>query len=145
MRRSSLPVQKGSHCRHRFVIAVAVDVVTSTADMHHLTMLPDLCCFLGNFRCDYRVQLRITRNEQDGALDARNHFAPGIAAECCCMLQYVGIKLGFGVGPGDDLLFDPIGIHGEGSGKALLMRERLEIYYPLPRLLALLLCIRLSR
>ena len=59
---------------------------------------------------------------------------------CCeCRLQDVNIQLGLGVGPGDDLLFDPGGIHSEAPGDALLTRERSELEEPLPPELVLLL------
>jgi hypothetical protein len=66
---TSSTAQKGPDCTHRFIIAVAVDVVTCAADVRHLTTLPELYCFLGHCGRDNRMELRITRQEQDGALN----------------------------------------------------------------------------
>src|SRR6266567_2946695 len=104
-------------------------------------MLPQLCRFLSNLRCDNRMQLRIARNEQDGALNACNDLAPwsSVSNRCECRLQDVDIQLSFGVSPGDDFLFGPVGIQGEAPGDALLAWECSEFEEPLPPVLLLLL------
>src|SRR6266568_1549368 len=110
-------------------------------------MLPQLCRFLSNLRCDNRMQLRIARNEQDGALNACNDLAPwsSVSNRCECRLQDVDIQLSFGVSPGDDFLFGPVGIQGEAPGDALLAWECSEIEEPLPPVLLLLLPTCLKR
>ncbi len=55
LQKRSSPVQKSLDCRHHFVIPVAADVVTSARNMHHLTMLPEVCRFLGRFGRDNRT------------------------------------------------------------------------------------------
>src|SRR5205823_1883270 len=52
---TSCTTQKGPDRGHRFIIPVAADIVTSARNMHHLTMLPEVCRFLGSFGRDNRT------------------------------------------------------------------------------------------
>src|SRR5436309_3245128 len=74
---------------------------------------------------DTSTCLRIACNAQNGAADASNGLTPSVAARCSSALLYVGLHLGFRVGPGNNLLFGPIGIHSEPPGDALLTLKRL--------------------
>src|SRR5437660_757381 len=97
-----------------------MDVVTSAADMHHLTVPPKPCRLLGSFGCDNCTRLGIGCNEQDGTLDACDDLAPSNVINCCkCRLQDIDIQLGFGVSPGDNLLFGPGRIQSEPPGDPL--------------------------